>query len=244
MGRTVRTIVFGDVHGCLEELDELVKLVSFDPGDRLISLGDLLDRGPDPVGCVRRVRELGAEAVLSNHEEKALRWRRYERLEKTNPMKPPPEDRIKQWRALSDEDLSWIASLPPFLDLGLGWVAVHAGFEPAFPLWDQKVGHMIRVRYVDRNGEMVPFDEGSLDQPDGTVFWTEQWNRASVVYGHAIHSKESSRIDVFSGGACVGIDTGCVYGGRLSALLLCEGSECHMQMVQVQARREYVRIPT
>ncbi|HTT70883.1 MAG TPA: metallophosphoesterase, partial [Anaeromyxobacteraceae bacterium] len=43
---SVRTIVVGDVHGCLEELDELLRVVEFRPGfDRLVFVGDLLDRG-------------------------------------------------------------------------------------------------------------------------------------------------------------------------------------------------------
>ncbi|HEX8909086.1 MAG TPA: metallophosphoesterase, partial [Anaeromyxobacteraceae bacterium] len=62
---SVRTIVVGDVHGCLEELDELLRLVELRPGfDRLVFVGDLLDRGPDSLGVVRRARELRARSVL------------------------------------------------------------------------------------------------------------------------------------------------------------------------------------
>ncbi|MCA9656860.1 MAG: metallophosphoesterase [Myxococcales bacterium] len=55
-----RTLIVGDVHGCLAELDAL--LVELEPraGDRFVFVGDIVDRGPDSVGVVRRVRELCA----------------------------------------------------------------------------------------------------------------------------------------------------------------------------------------
>ena len=72
----MRTLVIGDVHGCLDELRALLVRCSFDgASDRLVLLGDLLDRGPDPVGCVQFARELGAESVVGNHEETHLRFR-------------------------------------------------------------------------------------------------------------------------------------------------------------------------
>ena len=78
-----RTIVVGDVHGCLEELDELLSRLEVGPSDRLVLAGDLMDRGPDPVGVVRRARERGALAVLGNHDEKHLRFARHEAKRRT-----------------------------------------------------------------------------------------------------------------------------------------------------------------
>jgi hypothetical protein len=53
-----RTIIVGDVHGCLAELDALLEYVGFSRGDRLVSVGDLVVRGPDPTGVLDRLREL------------------------------------------------------------------------------------------------------------------------------------------------------------------------------------------
>ena len=77
---TTRTIIIGDVHGCLDELDELLALIRPAAGDHIHFLGDLVDRGPDSLGVVRRVRALfsefpGSVCIAGNHEDKALRYR-------------------------------------------------------------------------------------------------------------------------------------------------------------------------
>jgi len=238
----MRTIIIGDVHGCLDEFQALLDLVSFRRGaDRLVSVGDLMDRGPDPVGCVRFAREVGADLVLGNHEEKHLRWRRHEARRaatgKKNPMKPFPLIRQEQNQALSEDDINWITAAPLSLDLGGGLIAVHAGLEPAFKFQDQS-NAVIRVRYVDEAGEMVGYADGSLEQPSNTVYWSERWRGPeSVVYGHAVHSLAGPRLDEFPGGACYGIDTGCVYGGHLTAMIWVPGSQ--PEFAQVPAAREY-----
>ncbi len=238
----MRTLVIGDVHGCLDEFRALLDLVSFARGrDRLIQVGDLMDRGPDPVGCVRFAREIGAEVLMGNHEEKHIRWRRHEAVRfatgKKNPMRAFSPAKAAQSRALSDDDLRWMEALPRVLEIAPNLMAVHAGFEPALPAQEQSSA-VLRVRYVDANGEMIGFAPGSLDQPPDTVYWTERWKGPeSVVYGHAVHSLVDPRIDQFQGGRCFGIDTGCVFGGRLTAMVLVDGHE--PEFVQVQSQREY-----
>lgn len=238
-----REIVIGDVHGCIEELDALLLLVEFKAGkDRLVFLGDLIDRGPDPVGCVRRAQELGAESIMGNHEEKCVRWHRHEvrrrATGKKNPMQPKPE-REKEWLALSEADVQWLSKLPATLQLASNWLAVHAGFEPGVKMEDQKPDRVMRVRWVDPITEqMVPFQDGSLDQPPGTVYWTERWKGlASVVYGHAVHSLTDARIEGEEV-KTVGLDTGCCFGGKLTAMLHVPGRD-YVQLAQVQAKREY-----
>jgi bis(5'-nucleosyl)-tetraphosphatase (symmetrical) len=61
----------GDVHGCYDELQELLKLVSFDSKkDELIFTGDILGRGPKPLQVIQFIRQLGnkAHCVLGNHD--------------------------------------------------------------------------------------------------------------------------------------------------------------------------------
>lgn len=64
-----RDFVVGDLHGCLQDLQFLLESVSFDPTrDRLISTGDLIDRGPDSPGCLALLDEPWFEVVAGNHE--------------------------------------------------------------------------------------------------------------------------------------------------------------------------------
>lgn len=248
----MRTIIIGDVHGCREEFAELLQKVNYVVGqDDLISVGDLLDRGPDPVGTVALAMEKKARLVAGNHEEKALRWLRHEAKVKANPgyknpMRAVPSERMAEWRALTEAQVSYIKNAPHMLRLGSDWLAVHAGFEPGCPLDKQKPDRVTRVRFVDAEGEMVAYSEGSLEQPKGTVYWSTKWRGPeNVVYGHAVHSTTDPRIEVFEAeghvGKTIGIDTGCCFGGRLTAMIL-NGDE-PLVFVQVQAKRQYYPWP-
>lgn len=236
-----RIVVVGDVHGCLEELDELVRAVGLRVGrDRLVLVGDLLDRGPDPVGVVRRARELGAEAVLGNHEEKHLRYRRHEQRRAAdpryrNPMRALSEERLAQHLALDRDDWRWIEALPGWQRLPGGWLVVHAGFEPRWPLDRQRERIVVRVREVDARGRFVSTGDPRVPAP-GSVPWATRWpGPESVLYGHHVHGLDAPRVDRPAPGVeCWGLDTGCVFGGRLSALVLPS-----RELVQVPARRAY-----
>lgn len=234
-----RVIFVGDVHGCLDELDELVRTLSLSSSDRLIMIGDLIDRGPDPVGVVRRVRESGWESLLGNHEDKAIHWLKNESLVKggrPNNMQPPSPGRMAEWKRLSPKDVGWLWRLPMTIEAG-GWTAVHAGLEPRFILAKQEVDKMLRVRFAHKEtGKYVPMDPEKMEQPPDTLFWAEMWGGPeSVVYGHSVFG--SVRLDERPGGAvCAGIDTGCVYGGALTAAVLDGGV---MTFVSVTAKREY-----
>lgn len=73
---TGRDFFVGDIHGCFERLTEALAAVQFDPGqDRLISVGDLLDRGPFSEKAVEWLRQPFFYGVRGNHEDLYLRWR-------------------------------------------------------------------------------------------------------------------------------------------------------------------------
>ena len=237
-----RTIVVGDVHGCLEELEELLQATAPGPGDRLVFLGDLLDRGPDPVGVLQRVRTLGAECVLGNHEEKHLRFAAHEARRRSdpryrNPMRPFDPKRAAEHARLTHEDLLWLASLPRWIVLGGRWIAVHGGLVPGIPLSAQPPDWTVKLRYVDAQGRPVPREAGDAGIP-GVRRWAEAWTGPdSVVYGHfPAGGGEPRRDEPRSGVACMGIDTGCVYGGALTALILPSG-----EVVQVPSRQRRTR---
>jgi bis(5'-nucleosyl)-tetraphosphatase (symmetrical) len=245
-----RYMVIGDVHGCLDELDELLKVVQYRHGDKdcLVFAGDLVDRGPDPVGSVRRARELGASCAMGNHEEKHIRWRNWEsRIKageaKKNPMRRFDEQRMREHEALSDDDIAYLMAMPKTVSLGHekpSWVVVHAGFEcNEVPYWEQARDTVCRVRDVDPvTGKMASNSKNPLESVPGSVPWGTRWKGPeNVVYGHAVHSREVPRVDLHDGYGCYGIDTGCVFGGRLTALVL--ANRTAPVFAQVAAKREY-----
>lgn len=220
-----RTIIIGDVHGCLDEMDELLRIITYTKADRLIFAGDLLDRGPDPVGVVRRARELDAESVLGNHEEKHLRYQRHEArvpLGHKNPMRPMKGAKLAQHRALCFDDWSYLARLPLYIRFAPGWVLVHAGMRPGVRVEDQEPNALLRMRYLDRTtGKMRKLDDEL--SPVSDAYWSTVWTGPeSVVYGHHVH--RGVAVDEPAPGVrCLGIDTGCCFGRSLTAAIFESG---------------------
>jgi hypothetical protein len=250
-------------------LDELVRVLEYDQGkDRLVFCGDLVDRGPDPVGVVRRVQELGAESVMGNHEEKHVRWAKWEHKVRSgqadrNPMRPFSEKRLSEHNALSEDDMAFVLAMPKMLRLECNWLVVHAGFEcDGTPPEDQDLSRICRVRDLDADGKMAVNKKDFFQAAEGSEPWDLQWAKKygrnpGVVYGHAVHSLTEPRAESL---ACYGIDTGCVYGGRLTAWFRINGNYnfdprdddgrriypgrvSTVDYVQVEARRQYFRPP-
>lgn len=254
-----RNIFIGDVHGCLDEFEELIRRV--DPGreDRVLCVGDFMDRGPKPAECVRFAREHGFLAVLGNHDEAHLRWRRHEDRRArdpkyVNPMQPLPPQRQAENAALTAEDVAWLDGLPLILEPLPGWILVHGGLFPGKSLEAHRKSRdlrdkVIRLRWVDAAGEFVRLeDDTAADGPPGSRPWMDVYDgRANVVYGHAVHSLSKPRVDVQRHPThetkTFGIDTGCVFGGALTALIVAE-KRC-IEVVQVEARKVYAepRVP-
>lgn len=241
-----RTITVGDIHGCLEEFDELMKLVEYKQGkDRLVLLGDLIDRGPDPAGVVRRAREIGAESVMGNHEEKAIRWRKHEQRRKAwpekyqNPMRPVNETRLKQWALIPDELWNWIATWPCYIHLTKRWTAVHAGCLPDVSIEEQDPNVLMRMRYINPEKMKMASLSETGDPAVGCPHWTELWNGPrSIVYGH--YTREEAFVVEKETAWTVGIDTACVHGGLLTAAMFFEEpGPTGFELWEVAAKKVY-----
>jgi bis(5'-nucleosyl)-tetraphosphatase (symmetrical) len=224
-----RTILIGDIHGCLDEFDEMLKTLSYHPDkDRVILLGDLIDRGPDSVGVVRRARELNLESVMGNHEYKFLKWFRDSKQ---------IYDTQSYYSQLINEDINYIANMSTYIKLN-NIIAVHAGLKPGIAISDQRKDDLLYLRYTDANRNFISLKKilklGKRES--GAMFWTEFWKGPeSVVYGHNVHSLENPLIEeVAPGVTCYGLDTGCCFGGRLTALILDT-----KEIVQVQSKKTY-----
>lgn len=71
-----RDLIIGDIHGCFTKMGAALRAVGFDPeaGDRLFSVGDLVDRGPESIEALNFITCDFVHAVAGNHEDMAVRW--------------------------------------------------------------------------------------------------------------------------------------------------------------------------
>ena len=182
-----------------------------------ICVGDIIAKGPKSLEVLRFCKENAMTVIRGNHEDKILRYHRHERERlrtgKRNPMKLDDAE-LALYEHMTDMDISYLASLPLFVRKG-GVTIVHAGILPATDLdhLDKRAAAQImRVRYLDSEGNFVHLD---ASDPARHFWWSDLYDGryGYVVYGHQPFLRP--RVDRWS----FGIDTGAVYGNRLSAIV-------------------------
>ncbi len=205
-----KIIIFGDIHGCLDEWRDLIKKIAPTPDDQLISVGDLICKGPESFKTIEFARSLpNLKCVLGNHELHFLKAWKSGNLDSLS--KDYQKRALKEFGSKLNETMQWISTWPLYLDLP-DCLVVHGGILPDTPIEKQKAETLCNLRNLE----------------DGTA-WHEQYReRKPVVYGHwarqGLCVKENS----------IGLDSGCVYGKELSAVIF-PGTE----IVQVKARKAY-----
>ena len=223
--RHPRVIAIGDVHGCIDELQDLLRECNYRPGDIVVFLGDLVSKGPDSLSVVQMAREIGAIGVRGNHDFEVVRWHQAIKSGVDAPSFGSEHFHIAN--CLSKADMKWMYSLPWYISSpDLGALFVHAGFVSGIRLGKQNPRLMMNMRSI---------------LPDGTVTskffnnwpWARLWDGPqTVLFGHdadrGLQQYEHA----------IGLDTGCVYGGRLTACIL-EGNE--KRLISVNAKREYFK---
>ena len=238
--------VIGDVHGCADELEALLAklgyLVSWYEGDsdygrvctvippagrRTIFVGDLVDRGPNTPDVLRLVYSMVASGaafcVPGNHDVKFLRWLHGRNVKLTHGLAESAVQMEVETRAFRNRMLAFIDSLVSHLWLdGGSLVVAHAGIR------EEMIGRSSgAVRefclYGETTGET---DEFGL--PVRYNWAAEYRGRTTVVYGHT----PVVNAEWLNNTIC--IDTGCVFGGKLTALRWPE-----KELVEVPAARVY-----
>lgn len=118
------TYVFGDIQGCADAFERLLDRIGPSTDDAIWLAGDLVNRGPDNLTVLRRARELGATAVLGNHDLHLLGRARGTRPGRRN-------DTLRDVLHAPDREelVDWMAQLP-FVHRAADCVMVHAGFLP------------------------------------------------------------------------------------------------------------------
>ncbi len=214
-----RTIAIGDVHGCADEFEELLNALELDEDDRVVQLGDLVNRGPDSHRVLELARIYKVESILGNHELRLLRARREGRKDL---LKDYDLSTIEQ---MVEEDWAYLEAMPKFkYGASSDTVMVHGGFLPDIPWQKQDIDTITSIQVIDKKGRPAK----RSDAPDAPP-WADTWGgQPFVIYGH------TPRPNVLERPGSIGIDTGCVYGGHLTAYVTDDKS-----LVQVRARKAY-----
>jgi protein phosphatase len=221
--------VVGDVHGCADELEALLAELGYadgrhPEGRRAVFVGDLVDRGPDTPRVLRTVMAMDALVVSGNHEAKLVRALDGRNVRRSHGLQESLDQLATQPREWVEEAREWMRARPHQLSLDDGRLIVaHAGLSEALQGQDTGAARSFAL-YGDTTGRT---DEHGL--PERLPWQRDYRGAATVVYGHT----PVSRAEWVGDTLC--LDTGAVFGGRLTALRWPE-----RELVDVAAARQYV----
>jgi len=225
--------VVGDVHGCSDELLALLAELGYrvrrgrlsgQEGRQLVFVGDLVDRGPGVAEVLELVLgavEAGrAQSVLGNHDERLALALRGSPVKSSRSLVTSLTQLSRRPPAFRGQVAQFLLSLPLRLTFDEGrLLVVHAGDQPQAPPAE-------RAAFNVSGGSTGRRDEHGIRE---RVDWVTPYRGgALVVYGHTPVLRPELRRRTLN------IDTGCVYGGRLTALRYPE-----RELVSVPARRAY-----
>jgi len=270
--------LIGDLQGCCDPLDRLLATLGFSPSrDRIHVLGDLVNRGPQSLQVLERLRALGdaAQCLLGNHDLHLLAIahgvRRRGRGDSLDAILDHPR---------RDEMLDWLRQQKMAAE-ACGWLLVHAGVVPGWTAeqtlalaceveaqlrgnaaslqsflegmygnepsrwsddlagpgrWRFIVNVLTRIRFCTAGGDLaLEVKEGPDAAPAGTLPWYEHAHRRTqdtpIAFGHW------STLGLVDTPRLLAIDTGCVWGGQLTAVRVDGGRREVTQMPCPQARR-------
>lgn len=225
-----RSIFIGDVHSCAAELAQLLATLAVTADDQVYFVGDLFTRGPDAIGVMNLFRSVRARSTMGNHEQRLLAARHAgERGERGPKLNAANAEVAAQF---SDEDWAVLESFPLWLDVPENGIRiVHAGIVPGVPFEQQDPWMLTHIRSI--------MDDGTPSEKWGTLWGSLYRGAPHIVFGH-----NARRVPQLHPSA-TGLDTACVYGGALTAMVLPEGSappppESRMDvLVSVRAARAY-----
>ena len=211
-----RTIVVGDIHGCFDELTDLLDLIKLKNNDRVVAVGDLITKGPKDAEVLDLfISDRRFSSVVGNHDRKIRQKLRGE------PMRLTKEQRKTLVELERDREryAAYLRSLPYTIDLG-SHLVVHAGVRPGVSLEEQMASDLTEIRTMGADPS----------RRRGLPWYKVYQGRQTVLFGH--WPSERPR----RGPNAIGLDTACVYGGRLTAFII-----DIQEFVSVEARDQYAK---
>lgn len=215
-----RRLFVGDVHGCAEELESLLRSFGFSAADRLYCVGDVVGKGPDPAAALALLKEHGAVMVLGNHDKFLLEAA--DLPDKKRHAKHAAY--LDSLGASADASLAWMRTWPLWHEEE-DILMVHAGLQPGVPhprSMEERI--LLTVRTWDGEGH-------DLKSPAHPPWFECTSYPKTVVFGHWA---ARGRVDL---PGFKGLDSGCVYGRELTGWCPEEG-----RFLTEPARRGYCPI--
>jgi len=233
-----KVIVYGDIHGCLEEFQNLRKQIQPAKDDKEIIIGDILDRGPYSIELLNYIIENNINSILGNHEYKYIRYKKHQERYLEKGKKNPiilDDQQSEIYKSLTDAHFSYLYSLPFFMKID-NLTLIHAGITNTINLDSASIKELEKtlwIRQLDKNQKVVSLHDIS----DTTKNWSDYYNgdQGFIVYGHQVF--EDIKRDKYS----IGIDTGCVYGNKLTTLIITDTKTPFesYEVISVDAKKEY-----
>lgn len=246
-----RTLVIGDVHGCLEELQELIEIFKPSQNDTVIFAGDLIHKGPFSAEVLSYVSILRhfctVKVVAGNHEEKQLRFianeARARLTGKSNPMQ-----KVEGYAELAnacDTDMLYVMESARLFVEAEDFVILHGGYGKHHCLEDvalrdlktlasderERAKWLLFTRYLTPKG--FPVSLGKETKED--KFWAEMYDGeiGHILFGHQPFLTEEKKEFPFA----TGLDLGCVFGNKLCGVEISKGKI--VNTIYVNAKRKY-----
>jgi len=213
----MKILVIGDIHGCYVEMQRILEKADLTSEDKVIALGDIVDRGPESPEVLNFFRtQPGASSLMGNHERKHIRSLRGE-------LQPAISQRITHQQLGDDypEAVAWMESLPLYLELPEA-IIVHGYLEPGIPLEAQRE----RVLCGTMGGDH--YLRSTYDRP-----WYELWDdEKPVIVGHMDYLRTGDPF-IYQD-RIFGLDSGCAHGRSLTGLLLPD-----FRLISVASREDH-----
>ncbi len=208
-----RIILYGDIHGCLDELKKLRASINPQKNDIEISVGDFLNKGPDSIKTLRYLKKKNILAVMGNNEAKIIRLYALYLKKGEKCFEEMNSSDKKTLLEIGKEDIAYLKSLPYFLKIDQLTV-VHGGIAQGMRLSEdmseKEKKRITQLRFYNKKNEPIAYN----DYENRAYFWSEVYDgrEGFVIFGH--HPFAEPKIEKYA----IGIDTGCVYGGALTAI--------------------------
>lgn len=202
----MQTVIIGDIHGCLEELHLLLEKACFDfEKDLLISVGDVVDRGPHNIDTLRFLDQIEAIVIKGNHDDKIERYLKGNPVKISNGMEKTVEE-LKQLDEKTRQYLMHYIGGFPYQYMTEKILVTHAQ-----PIHQESVGCIYTKDSRNTNGSKRKF-RGQEARYNWWKYYAPL--KQTVFYGHYWFD------DVLQINNTIGLDTSCVRGGKLSGYIL------------------------